>query len=175
MSRGPWFAGLGAVIAVLLVARLLLRRPLFGDKARPLSATDAWLAGISIALLAFHCTAMFAPDAVATIAVLDGPAARVQDLGDPVGQAAYWLPAIAAVAAIRRLWWPAPVGATLALTAVGVTMYAGGFTLTEHVVTIVVAAVWLAVVATGLISRFDRTGHPVRAADRDRSAPTGAT
>jgi hypothetical protein len=156
--RGEWFLGLAVGIAVLLLLRLALRRPLLARWARPISATEAAVAAASLVLLVFHCSAMFAPETVARFSFLDGLAAVVRDLDDPVGQAAYWIPAIALVAGTRRLWWPAPAGLAIGLLAVGWTMY-GDFTVTEHVVTIVVTGALIALVATGLIVRSTRTAE----------------
>jgi hypothetical protein len=164
--RGEWFLGLAVAVAALAAARLVLRRPLLADRARPLRAADSALAAVSLALLVFHCSAMFAPDAVAALGFLDGPAAVVRDLSDPIGQAAYWIPAAALVLAVRQLWWPAPVALALTLTAVGWTMYLGSFTLTEHVVTIVAAGSVGALVATGLVTTPAGGGSGHEAATR---------
>lgn len=152
MLRGEWFLGLTVVVVTLAVARGVVKQPLLARRARPLHVAELVVAMVSVALLVFHCTAMFTPDAVALVGIFDRPAATVRDLSGPVGRAAYWIPAGALVLAVRRLWWPAPVSLTVALVAVGWTMYAGGFTLTEHVVTIVAAGTIVALVAAGLVA-----------------------
>ena len=157
MLRGDWFLGLAVAVTSLWIARLALRRPLLPRRARALPPADAVLAGISLALLVFHCAAMFAPEVVAALRVLDRPAAVVRDLRDPVGQAAYWFPAATLVVGLRRLWWPAPVGATLSLVAVGWTMY-GDFTVTEHVATIVAAGVVVVAAPVALVTGLHRSG-----------------
>jgi hypothetical protein len=149
--RPGFFAVLAAAVAVLLVARLVRRRPLLGSRAHSLSVPEAITAVGSLGLLVFHCAAMFAPDVVAALDVLDGPAAVASDLSDPVGQAAYWIPAALLLVALRRLWWPAPIGLAAALTAVGWTMY-GGFTLDEHLAAIAVAVIGIAAVVAALVS-----------------------
>jgi hypothetical protein len=78
----------------------------------------------------------------------------VRDLRDPIGKAAYCLPAAGLVVG-TRLWWPARISAALSLVAVGCTMY-GGFTLTQHLVAIVVAGVFIAGVLSGLVTRLVR-------------------
>lgn len=165
MLRGEWFLALTVALAVLGALRLLARGPLLASRARPLSTAEwAVLVG-STALLVFHCGAMFAPDAVAALGVLDAPAARVRDLSDPVGQAVYWLPALALVGSVRRLWWPAPATLAVTLLVVGWTMY-GDFTLTEHLVAIMAAGGDLGLVMAGLVSG----GRPAAARDLARAA-----
>jgi hypothetical protein len=153
MVRGGWFVSLAVIAVLLLVVRLVLGRPLLPTHARPLPVADAVLVAASLVLLVFHCAAMFAPDAVGALRVLDGPARVVRDLRDPIGQAAYWAPAGALVVGARRLWWPAPVSAALCLVAVGWTMY-GGFTVTQHLVAIVAAGVVIAGVMSALVTRL---------------------
>jgi hypothetical protein len=150
--RGAWFAWLAAIAGALVLLRLVRRRPLFDGRARRVPAGDLALAAVSLVLLVFHCLAMFAPGVVGAVGVLDAPAARVRDLGDLLGQLAFWVPALGLVVACRSLWWPAPLGVAVTLAAVGGTMYAGSFTLTEHVATIVVAGVTIALVAAGLVA-----------------------
>jgi hypothetical protein len=55
--------------------------------------------------------------------------------------------------------WPAPFGAALSLVAVGWTMY-GAFTLTQHLVAIVVAGTVVAGLLSGLVTRPGREGLP---------------
>lgn len=155
MMRGEWFLGLAVLVTVLLLLRLALRRPLLPRWARPISLPDAAILATSLVLLVFHCAAMFAPETVARVPFLDEPAAVVRDLRDPLGQAAYWIPAVALVIGTRRSWWPAPVGLAVGLLAVGWTMY-GDFTVTQHVVTIVITGALVAVVLTGLVVRSTR-------------------
>jgi hypothetical protein len=163
MLRGEWFLGLTAALVALALLRLLARRPLLAARARTIARGEAVLAGVSLLLLVFHCAAMFAPDVIALLRVLDRPAAVVRDLGDPVGQAAYWVPAAALVVAVRRLWWPAPLATGITLLAVGWTMY-GDFTLTQHLVAIVTAGLVVGLAVTGLVSGVGRPSGRPRAA-----------
>jgi hypothetical protein len=155
MMRGEWFLGLAVFATALLLLRLALRQPLLARWARPISLPDAGMIAVSLTLLVFHCAAMFAPETVSRFPFLDGPAAVVRDLRDPLGQAAYWIPAVALVIGTRRSWWPATAGLAVGLLAVGWTMY-GDFTVTQHVVTIVVTSGLIAVVLTGLVGRSNR-------------------
>jgi hypothetical protein len=156
MMRGEWFFGLAVLVTSLLLLRVALRRPLLARQARPISGPDAVIVAVSLVLLVFHCAAMFAPASVSRLPFLDGPAAVVRDLRDPVGQAAYWIPAATLVIGTRRSWWPAPTGLAVGLLAVGWTMY-GDFTVTQHVVTIVITGALIALVLTGLVVRSSRT------------------
>jgi hypothetical protein len=150
MMRGEWFLGLALFGTALLLLRLALGRPLLASWARPISIPDAWAIVVALTLLVFHCTAMFAPEIVAGFPGFDRPAAVVRDLRDPLGQAAYWIPAVVLILGTRRSWWPAPASLTFGLLAVGWTMY-GDFTVTQHVVTIVATGGLIAVVLTGLV------------------------
>lgn len=168
MLRGEWFLWLGLGIVGLLIVRLVRGRPLLPRHARRLSRAEAMVVSVSLVLLIFHCAAMFAPDVVAALRILDRPAHVVRDLGNPRGQAAYWLPAAALVVGMRRLWWPAPLITTLGLVAVGWTMY-GDFTLTQHLVTIVATAVTIAATLTGVVTGMTRgLSAPARPARQPR-------
>jgi hypothetical protein len=156
MMRGEWFLGLAVLVTALLLLRLVLRRPLLARWARPIPWPDAALIAVSLVLLVFHCAAMFASGTVSRFPSLDGPAAVVRDLRNPVGQAAYWIPAVTLVIGTRRSWWPAPTGLAIGLLAVGWTMY-GDFTVTQHVVTIVITGALIALVLTGLVVPSPRT------------------
>lgn len=155
MLRSGFFAVLAAVSILILLARLARRGPLLGSRARVMRSWELGLFGISLAALVFHCAAMFAPDVVAALG-LDAPAAVARDLDDPIGQLAYWVPAVTLVLAIRRLWWPAPATLSLAAFAVGWTMYAG-FTLNEHLATIAVMVIAIALILASLIRAPSRS------------------
>ncbi len=156
MQRPGFFTALAVVVAAVMLARLVRRGPLLGARARALAPWEVGLFSVSLTLLVFHCAAMFAPGAVAWLG-LDTPAATARDLQNPVGQVAYWVPGVTLVAALRRMWWPAPLGVFAAVIAVGWTMY-GGFTLNEHLVAIAVAVLGLAVVLAGLVRLPQRRG-----------------
>lgn len=152
MSRPGFFTALAATVLVLAIVRWVSGGPLLPSRARQLSRPDLAVAGASFVLLAFHCASMFAAGWIAAIGILDAPAAVTRDLGDPVGQVAYWLPAVTFVLAVRRTWWPAPVGLSLALFAVGWTMYGGTFSTDEHLATIATAVIGIAVTMAALVS-----------------------
>lgn len=159
VQRPGFFAALAAVTALILLARVVRRGPLLGRRARVMRPWELGLFAASLAALVFHCASMFAPDVVAALG-LDAPAAITRDLDDPVGQLAYWAPAVTAVVAIRRLWWPGPVVLSVAAIAVGWTMYVAGFTLDEHLATIAVAVIAIALITAALVkapARSDRT------------------
>lgn len=150
MLRPGFFAVLAAVSVVILLARLVRGDPLLPSRARVMRPGDLGLFGVSLAALVFHCAAMFSPDVVASLG-LDAPAAIARDLNDPIGQVAYWVPAVTLVVSIRGLWWPAPVLLSVAAFAVGWTMYAG-FTLNEHLATIAFAVITIALITASLMN-----------------------
>lgn len=158
MSHPEFFGPLAVAVVGVFLVRLVRGRPLFGDRARVLSMVELVVSGVSFALLAFHCAAMFAAGSVAAVGVLDAPAAVVSDLGDPVGRVAYWVPAVTLVIAFRRLWWPAPAGLGLALVAVGGTMYYGSFTVEQHLATIAVSLLGITLTIAALVGRPWRRG-----------------
>lgn len=149
MLRPGFFAILAAVSILVLLVRLVRRGPLLGGRARVMWPWELGLFGVSLAVLVFHCAAMFAPDVVAALG-LDAPAAVVRDLDDPIGQVAYWVPAVTLVVSVRRLWWPAPAALSVTAFAVGWTMYAG-FTLNQHLATIAFAVILIALIVASLI------------------------
>lgn len=161
MARPGFFTALAVLVGAILVVRLVRRAPLLAGRARRLTVAESTTVVVADVLLVFHCAAMFATGWVAAIGVLDVPAAIVSDLSDPIGRVAYWLPAVALLIAVRRLWWPAPVGLALALAAVGWTMY-GSFTVDQHLATIAVAVTGIAITVAGLVEppSRNRPGRP---------------
>ncbi len=149
MLRPGFFATLAAVSTLVLLARLVRRGPLLGSRARVLRPWELALFAASLAALVFHCAAMFSPDVVASLG-LDVPAAIARDLNDPIGQLAYGVPAVTLILAVRRLWWPAPTALSVAFFAVGWTMYTD-FTLNEHLATIAVAVIAIALISASLV------------------------
>lgn len=147
--RPGFFAVLAAASTLVLLARVVRRGPLLDRRARVMRPWELGLFAVSLAALVFHCAAMFTPDVVASLG-LDAPAAVVRDLNDPRGQFAYWVPAATLILAIRRLWWPGPAVLSVAAFAVGWTMYAG-FTLDQHLATIAVAVIALALIVASLV------------------------
>lgn len=111
--------------------------PLVPRRAVPVDRAGLVVAGVAVLALVMHCAVMFfAPwtDAL--------PGGRV--VGDAVrgmgatSQWAYWVPALALLVALRRVWWPGLAALGMALLGVGVTMF-WPFALATHLA-------WLAAV-----------------------------
>jgi hypothetical protein len=72
--------------------------------------------------LVFHCASMFF--APWTDALPGGrPLGEAVRALEAASQAAYWVPAVALVLALHRVWWPGPALLAVTLVGVGVTMF----------------------------------------------------
>ena len=135
---------LGVAAALPFGLRLLLPGLPVRGRALRLRFVDVALLAVGLALLAFHCFAMFFTSLAER---LPGTATAIQDIR-ALGTASviwYAVPAIAVLLGLRRLHW-CPLGvAALALLSIGTTMYNGG-SLYQHLVAIWVGVVLLAAV-----------------------------
>ncbi len=138
-----------AVVALAMCARLVLGGLPLGNLAERLSVGDAVISGIGLLGLAFHCGAMFFTGLVKAIPGAPGPVEAINALGT-ASIVWYLVPAVLMLAGLRRLHWSGVVAVSLALIAVGVTMYNGG-ALDVHLATIFAAVVVLALVAATLV------------------------
>lgn len=138
-----------AVMALAMCVRLVLGGLPLGNLAERLSGGDAVMSGIGLLGLAFHCAAMFFTGFVKAIPVAQGPVETINALGT-ASIVWYVVPAVLVLAGLRRLHWSGVVAVSLALIAVGVTMYNGG-PLDVHLATIFAAVVVLALVAATLV------------------------
>jgi hypothetical protein len=160
MDQPVYWTVLLGVVALAATARAAARRPLLPGRAVPLRRGELVVAGVAGLGLVFHCAAMFfAPwtDAL--------PGGRplgeaVRELG-PASQWAYWLPAVALVVALRRVWWPGVVLLVGTLAGVGVTMYWSA-PLTTHLAWLAAAVLTVSFVVVALLVPRVRGGRPGR-------------
>ncbi|HEV8056390.1 MAG TPA: hypothetical protein VGP51_07880 [Nocardioidaceae bacterium] len=148
LTPAYWWTLLAVSLALLALRPLLSRWPLEGRATR-LTVAEALLLLLGLAVLGFHCSAMFFPDATAAIPGTDGASSAIRAL-DVASMVWFVVPAGFVVLALRRLWWPALSAVVLGLAAVGVTMYDGG-PLDVHLVTLFVTVALLALVASALL------------------------
>lgn len=148
MSTGFVFS-LIAVVALVMCARLVLGGLPLGNVAKRLSVGDAVTSGIGLLGLAFHCGAMFFTRLVTAIPTAQGPTEAINAL-DTASIVWYVVPAVLVLAGLRRLHWSGVSAVSIALIAVGVTMYNGG-PLDVHLATLFAAVVVLALVAATLV------------------------
>jgi hypothetical protein len=125
---------LALAVALLLGARLLLPAlPLRGG-AITLGLAEFGALAAGLAVLAFHCVAMFFTSLAAR---LPASASAIDDIR-ALGTASvvwYVAPVLVVLLALRRLQWGPLTVVFLALLSIGVTMYDGG-TLERHLLTI---------------------------------------
>ncbi len=162
MNQPLYWTFLAAAAACGVAARLAVGHPLLRRQAVSIGRAELVIAALSLLALVFHCASMFfAPwtDAVPGGQALGDP---VRALG-PVSQVAYWVPAVALIAALRRVWWPALALLTAALAGVGITMF-WSYSLATHLSWLAAAALTSIAVAGSLVSR--------RAADGSRGLRT---
>ena len=147
-SLALWTVVVLAVGARFLLPHLPLRR-----HAVPTSPADLTLLGIGMLGLVLHCTAMFTRPLVEWI---PGPAVdQIAGMGT-ASVIWYLVPAVLVAVGLRRQRIAVQAVVTLALVAVGVTMYNGG-SLGVHLAAIFLLVVVLAIVSSALIvARRDR-------------------
>ncbi|SDY04394.1 hypothetical protein SAMN05661080_02108 [Modestobacter sp. DSM 44400] len=149
MNQPLYWTLLAAAAACGAAARLAVGHPLLRRRAVSIGRAELGVAAVSLLALAFHCASMFfAPwtDAVPGGQTLGGP---VRALG-PASQVAYWVPAVALVAALRRVWWPVLALLTATLAGVGTTMF-WSYPLATHLSWLAAAVVTWIVVAASLV------------------------
>lgn len=154
MNQPFLWGGLLAFAIAVGVVRMVRGRAFLPGRAAGLGPLARWVAGVSIAALVFHCSAMFFGPWVNALAFLRPLAAEVNAMGTP-SQIAYWVPAAALLLAWRRVWWPGLVLMAVTLAGVGVTMY-WPYPLTVHLWwlgAVIVAGVF---VSSSLIRPRDR-------------------
>jgi hypothetical protein len=154
MDQPVLWVSLVATAAVAMGVRLVVGRPLWRRRARAVPAWELGVAAVMVAALVFHCAAMFFADWVDAVPLAEGPAAAVRDLG-PASQAAYWLPSVGLVIALRRVWAPALALLVVTLVGVGYTMFVP-HSLTTHLAWITAAAVTLVTITAALVARPGR-------------------
>ncbi|MGI8417270.1 MAG: hypothetical protein ACR2P2_13920 [Nakamurella sp.] len=156
----PFVVSLAVVVVAVLAARFVLAGLPLRRVAVPMTIVDLVLAVIGVAGLVFHCGAMFFPAVTHRLPGGDGLINQVNAFGT-ASVAIYVVSAALVVFALRHQH-PIPlIVVSLALLAVGVTMYDGG-SLHRHLTTIFVAVVVLACVTSTLVL----PAHRRRAAQR---------
>ena len=155
MNQPVYWSVLLAVAVLAGAARLVTGGPLLPRRAVPLRRTELLLAGSALLVLVFHCASMFfAPwtDALPGGRAL-GDAVRA---GGPASQWSYWLPAVALLGALRRLWWPGLLLLAVTLAGVGYTMF-WPHPLHTHLAWLAAAVLTVVAVAGLLVGRPEGT------------------
>lgn len=149
----PLFWGVLAVTAgVGGAVRLAARRPLWPRHSRAVSTPDLVVAALTLAVLAFHCAAMFFADWVDAVPFAEAPADAVRAQG-LVSQVAYWVPGVGLAIALRRIWSPALGLLVVTLVGVGYTMFVP-HPLATHLAWLGAAVLTVVLIATALVSRL---------------------
>ena len=142
----------GALLATIFAGaglRLVARRPLWPRHSCLLSPVELAVGGVAVALLVFHCAAMFFAGWVDAVPFAETPARSVRALG-VASQLAYWLPSAGLVIALRRLWLPALGLLAVTLVGVGVTMFVP-HALSTHLAWLASAVVTVVLIVTSLV------------------------
>ena len=152
---------LAAVIVVLAARALWAGLPL-PKLAKRVTVVDTALLATGIAVLAFHCGAMFFPRLVDPLPGTGAPASDIRALG-AASIVWYVVPAILVLIALRRQHVTGQAAVAVTLTAVGVTMY-NGASLQVHLAAIYISALTLAgVTAALLLPPWTRHGQRLNA------------
>ncbi len=139
---------LAAVIVVLAARALWAGLPL-AKFAKRVTVADTALLVVGIAVLAFHCGAMFFPRLVDPLPLTGAAASDIRALG-AASIVWYVVPAILLLIALRRQHVTGQAAVALTLTVVGVTMYNGG-SLQVHLAAIYFSVMTLAGVSAALL------------------------
>ena len=122
MPDPRYWSTLAVLVGAGLAVRIVRGGPLLPARTVVLGRIDLALTAVALLALGFHCAAMFFPSVVAAVPGTDGSAGTVRGLG-AASQAAYWVPGVLLLFALRRGWSPLLVAETVALLAVGATMF----------------------------------------------------
>lgn len=140
---------LAVVVVVALAARFVFPGLPLRLVAVPMTNVDLALAVVGVAGLVFHCGAMFFPAVAHKVPGTSALISQINAFGT-ASVAYYVVPAALVLFALRRQH-PLPLTiVSLALLAVGVTMYDGG-SLHRHLTTIFAAGLVLALVTSTLV------------------------
>ena len=154
MDQPVYWGTLTAAALVGAAARLVARRPLWRRRSSAIPPSELVTAAVMVAVLVFHCAAMFFADWVNAVPLAEGPADAVRELG-LLSQVTYWVPAAVLVVALRRVWTPALVLLTVTLVGVGYTMFVP-HSLTTHLAWLAAAAIVVVVIAAALVRPLRR-------------------
>lgn len=116
------------------------------------------VAAAAVAVLVFHCMAMFFADWVDAVPFAEARAAAVRDLDSLASEMSYWVPAAALVVALRRVWSPALLVLVVTLVGVGYTMFVP-HALNTHLAWLAAAVVTLVLTGTALVFPARRQGQ----------------
>ncbi len=155
---------LALAVSIVVASRLLLPGLPLRDRAVTLTVAELALTLCGLAILTFHCGAMFFTAATQRIPGTDGAIGDIRALGT-ISLVWYVLPALLVLLGLRRLPLLALVVVGVALLAIGVTMYDGG-SLETHLVAIFAGVVALTVVMATLVRPPRRDSTPVVTAVR---------
>lgn len=156
---------LALVVASVIGARFLLPGLPMRGRAVTLTWTEVAVTLYGLAVLTFHCGAMFFTEATQQMPGSDGLIEDIRALG---GRSLVWyvVPALLVVLGLRRLPLLAVAAVSIALLAIGVTMYDGG-SLETHLVAIFAGVVLLTATFAALVRPPGRgTTHDERLTPR---------
>lgn len=148
------------VVAVVLAARVLSSSLPVRRFAKQVTVVDTVLLGVGVAILAFHCGAMFFPRLVDPLPGVDVAAGDIRALGT-ASIVWYVAPAVVVLLGLRRQHLLAQTAVAVALAAVGITMYDGG-SLQAHLAAIFLSVLILVGVTAALLLPPWRRAHDQR-------------
>lgn len=154
MDQPVYWGILTAAALIGMAARLAARRPLWRQRSSAIPPRELAAAAVMVAVLVFHCAAMFFADWVNAVPLAEGPASAVRELG-LISQVTYGVPAAVLVVALRRVWPPALVLLTLTLVGVGYTMFVP-YRLTTHLSWLAATAIIVVAIAAALVAPLRR-------------------
>ena len=142
------------VVAVVLGARLMSSALPLSRYSTPISLGDVGLVGVGLVGLSFHCAAMFFRGSVEWLPGTDSAITDIRSLGT-TSVVWYVIPSALVLLGLRRQHPVALALVTLALVAVGITMYNGGSS-QVHLTSIFICVVVLAAAGAALVRRPER-------------------
>lgn len=140
---------LGVALAALLVVRLHLASLPLRGRATTLSFSELGLVGVGLAVLTFHCAAMFFRSLAERVPGAGNVISDIRALGI-VSLLWYAVPSLLVLVGLRRLPRVALLVPVVALLFIGVTMYDGG-SLDQHLFALFVGVVALAATFATLV------------------------
>ena len=138
-----------AAVVVLLAARAAWAGLPLGGFAKRLTVAETALLVLGVAVLVFHCGAMFFPRLVDPLPRTGAVTSDIREMGT-ASIVWYVVPVLMVLSALRRQHVTGQAAVILTLTAVGITMYNGG-SLQVHLAAIYISVLTLAGVSAALL------------------------
>ena len=152
---------LGLAVATLVAARLFLAGLPLRGRATTLRFSEVGFVGVGLAVLTFHCVALFFASVAARLPGTGDVVSDIRALGT-ASVLWYVAPAVLVLLGLRRLLhWGAQIVTVIVLLSFGVTMLDGG-PIYQHLFALFISVVALAAMLASLVEPPSRSTTAIR-------------